>query len=917
MKYQVRRILGAGRAAFFGIAILAFSLQTPAFAQDAYHQWVVDMLANDYNITGGTFVLGTSEGSVLNAAAWISDNQGASSAAVMTVDPSEEVPFTLYNHYSHRGVTVNWYDALTRFVDIAPVENGDVALLVLLARGTNPGGGVASVELVFDMNVAPYTRALSTEQLLQPEWTQILIPFQMPFSLAAGGGNFGFNYGLKEIDMDVAAPIVLNFKDKYTLEGLQALIDNMGQAPLMANFSADAVRGVPPFEVTFDAANSTSPGTITSYAWNFGDGSTGSGQTVTHTFASFGIFTVELTVSDDRGGQASSTRQIIVFDGRGLPESPLEIPFTSTPPTVDGTIEAAWNDAVTVTLDNVVADFPPIDAADFAATAHVMWDTQRLYALYEVTDQSKYNTSSATWQDDSVELYVDGGNEKTGSYDANDGQYELGWNATELTGTAVEQNKATGVEFAAVDVSGGYVVEISVPWSSLNVEVVPGDVIGLDFMANDDDTGGDARQTKLSWYNLLDDAWTRLDGAGTAQLVGGEGAVTAAAFDVSVSEFLTDVPVTFDATRSISPAAIVSYEWDFGDGDTGEGVTVTHSYSTVGSYIVTLTITDANGATDTATRGINVIDGVGRPDKPFRIPLAPSTPVIDGVLDAAWAEAGTVVGSNVPTGEPLSGPDDLAARAYAMWNDAGLYVFVDVTDDELYGNESADTWRDDAVEVFLDGNNAKVERAYDSNDGQFTVGLNDTELTGAKGRPDMGDGVQFASNPTANGYAVEMAVPWASLELNPVVGALIGFEFQVNDDDDGGDRDSKLTWFDATDNAWQWAHVFGTAMLVETVDVAVDEADELPDGFAIESVYPNPFNPSTTALVSVREVGIYELRVYNVLGQLVKRMQVNVQMPGSVEIGLDFSDRASGVYFLTLENKTTGRIATARAMLVK
>jgi PKD repeat protein len=60
--------------------------------------------------------------------------------------------------------------------------------------------------------------------------------------------------------------------------------------------------------------------------------------------------------------------------------------------------------------------------------------------------------------------------------------------------------------------------------------------------------------------------------------------------------------VIFDGSGSYDPDGnIVSFSWDFGDGTTGTGIRVSHSYSLVGSYIVTLTVTDDEGATDTAS----------------------------------------------------------------------------------------------------------------------------------------------------------------------------------------------------------------------------------------------------------------------------------------------------------------------------
>ncbi|UCF09845.1 MAG: PKD domain-containing protein [Candidatus Bipolaricaulota bacterium] len=85
------------------------------------------------------------------------------------------------------------------------------------------------------------------------------------------------------------------------------------QAPV-ASFTADPESGFDPLTVTFDATSSHDPdGAITAYQWYFGDGDTGTGAVVTHTYEGFGSYTAILTVLDDDGTPASETTEINVY----------------------------------------------------------------------------------------------------------------------------------------------------------------------------------------------------------------------------------------------------------------------------------------------------------------------------------------------------------------------------------------------------------------------------------------------------------------------------------------------------------------------------------------------------------------------------------------------------------------------------
>jgi PKD repeat protein len=73
--------------------------------------------------------------------------------------------------------------------------------------------------------------------------------------------------------------------------------------------------------------------------------------------------------------------------------------------------------------------------------------------------------------------------------------------------------------------------------------------------------------------------------------------------EISASTRSGTVPLTvvFDASGSSAAFGIVSYDWDFDDGNRASGVLVTHTYTNAGSYTAELTVTDSSNQTATAS----------------------------------------------------------------------------------------------------------------------------------------------------------------------------------------------------------------------------------------------------------------------------------------------------------------------------
>lgn len=147
---------------------------------------------------------------------------------------------------------------------------------------------------------------------------------------------------------EVLTPTLLRLNDKVRPEESTLTISNAGgptNVPPTATIAAPATATVGA-AVTFSGAQSRdTDGSITSYAWTFGDNSSGSGVSTTHTYATAGTYAVRLTVTDDKGATGTADHSIVVS------------PAAATTGTVSGTVTSQQGalGGVTVTVTGAPA----------------------------------------------------------------------------------------------------------------------------------------------------------------------------------------------------------------------------------------------------------------------------------------------------------------------------------------------------------------------------------------------------------------------------------------------------------------------------------------------------------------------------------------------------------------------------------
>jgi hypothetical protein len=248
----------------------------------------------------------------------------------------------------------------------------------------------------------------------------------------------------------------------------------------------------------------------------------------------------------------SATAQITVHD------SVLAVPKLATPPVIDGVEDSAgaWLLVPRTLMMNIVSGEENVyDWYDWAAFFKAAYDENNFYLYLWCADEELLDDTAGedgsgnAWEDDSYEVYFDADYSHGASYDAmDDMQLRFPWNGwnERISGnhpSGLADVKETWLyEQAEHDI--GWSFELAMPHEDTFLDGVPGQIFGFEVDGNDDDSDVDARDSKLKWWALNDNAWASPYEFGTAEtvdrLVGDELDVVKATQDIVIDGIMED-----------------------------------------------------------------------------------------------------------------------------------------------------------------------------------------------------------------------------------------------------------------------------------------------------------------------------------------------------------------------------------------
>ena len=176
---------------------------------------------------------------------------------------------------------------------------------------------------------------------------------------------------------------------------------------------------------------------------------------------------------------------------------------------IDGELDDAWSKAEDIPLAI------PVGKPAAECTSKVLWDEDNLYVYMVVKDAVLNDKSADDYQQDSIEVFIDENNGKSGGYEADDKQYRVSFNDKHSFNgeKCLEENMKAAVK----KTDDGYIVEAAFKWTDLKATAGESK-IGLELQVNDAGSAGERIGT-ISWADDTGTGYMSPEVLGTAALV--------------------------------------------------------------------------------------------------------------------------------------------------------------------------------------------------------------------------------------------------------------------------------------------------------------------------------------------------------------------------------------------------------------
>ena len=486
---------------------------------------------------------------------------------------------------SHTYTTTGDYVATLTVTDNQGVTTSNAVAIIAQAPNIDP---VAFISADVASGPAPLSVEFSASGSYDPDGSIGNIEWDF--------GDGGFPYfgspAFNTFTVEGTYTVTVTVFDGRGGSGTASMIINVGSEPPNQPPTAVAevtvASGDAPFNPAFSSANSSDPdGSITAWLWDFGDGTT---STLPHpaikVYETPGVYTVTLTVTDDDGTTGSDSLVITVTDGGTGGNQPPVAVISASPESGPAPLTVLLNSDGSSDSDGTIVTY-----------------------FWEISDGR-----STSRQNPRVRFN-------------NDGVYTV-------TLTVTDDQGDTGTDTVTITVGG--VPTNQPPTAVASADVTSGDVpltVNFDGSASSDPDG-----------TIASYAWTFGDGdsataanpsysyttagtyTATLTVTDNEGATDSASVTIVVTDPAVNQPptavasadvtsgdapltVNFNGSASSDPdGTIASYAWTFGDGGSATAADPAYSYAAAGNYVAMLTVTDDEGATDSASVTIIVTD---------------------------------------------------------------------------------------------------------------------------------------------------------------------------------------------------------------------------------------------------------------------------------------------------------------------